>query len=285
MKPLAIYRIRKGVPGVGRKLANHFGAQEVTSKKPAPKIPDGAVVVNYGRSVVPDWFDDAVARGVRVLNHPDSVALAVDKRKTLARLKEAGVACLDATESQAVAKQWAAENPVIIRATAKGKKGNGVSIAHSPAEVKKAPLYTAFYDKTHEFRVHVFNGEVIDYVQKKKMGEEKQAAFGLNGVNDLVRNHKRGWVFAHNKIIIRDQIKQLALDAANALGLDFCGVDILAKFKKPANGNKMIFVDAVVCEVNSAPGMSATATLQAYTGAIAAYASEPNFVQPPADVE
>lgn len=258
---VAIYRIRKNVPGVGRKLSRYFDCNEVTSKKPLQKLAPNSIVVNYGRSTLPDWYNDAIESGVKIINHPEAVANSVDKRKAIPLLAASAVNCLISTEDKGVAKLWVMDgNKVVARTITNGKKGNGIKFITSLDNFVDAPLYTLHYDKTHEFRVHVLGGKVIDYVQKKKMGAEKLAKLGIDEPNLLIRNHKRGWVFARKNIFVVEAIKDLALKATKAIGLDLCAVDILAKFTE--NGE---FIDAVVCETNSAPGMSDKNTFDAYT--------------------
>lgn len=264
---IVILRARKGVPGVGRKLARAFNAYEVTCGfRPNKKVPDGALVLNYGRSEWPIWFHDAIERGVKILNSPSAVSVCVNKLTTLRVLSTHGIPTLEFTDDKAVAAQW---SDVIVRSVLNGKQGKGVEryLGSSVASLPEAPLYTKFYDKTHEFRVHVVNGEVIDLVQKKRLGSKKRAERGIEEVDDLVRNHKKGWVFAHQDLICdagggRDELESMAVAACSAIGLDFGGVDVLARYTETG-----VFRDAVVCEVNSAPGMSSPTTFKRYVKA------------------
>ena len=277
---IVILRARKGVPGVGRKLARAFDANEVTCGfRPKIKVPDGALILNYGRSQWPVWYPEAAARGVVILNTPPSVGTCVNKLSTLQLLSIKGVKCLEFTEDYQEAYSWCINAPHpasiagVARTTLTGKHGNGIEPFYHATEYSieggvfpEAPMYSKFYDKTHEFRAHVVAGKVIDLVQKKRLGSKKREERGIE-VDDLVRNHKRGWVFAHNDLICdtgggRDTIESLAKEACHALGIDFAGVDILAKYDEEGH-----FVDAVVCEVNSAPGMSSPTTFKAYVKA------------------
>lgn len=281
---IVILRVRRGVPGIGRKMSRYFNANEVTCGfRPKRKIRDGALVINYGRSEWPVWFLEAKERGVRLLNSPSAVGICVDKLKTLHVLDSNGVRCLDFTDDANWANDvWLGEgHSVIARSVLTGKQGKGVSL-YNPNTMTlendginfrefdfSAPLYTKFYDKTHEFRVHVVNGQVIDLVQKKRLGSKKRAERGIE-VDDLVRNHKKGWVFAHKDLICdtgggREEISSLAIAACRAIGIDFAGVDLLAKYDEDGR-----FLDAVVCEVNSAPGMSSPTTFQRYMKAFEA---------------
>lgn len=264
---VGVYRIRKGVPGIGRKIATALGAYELTSVRPEHRPALGAVVINYGRSQRPEWLADLVKNGGYVVNTGSAVAKCVDKRVTLHELSKAGVPCLDYTLEQDEAQQWSDNgHRVFARTTAVGKKGKGIVITNAGERVPDAPLYTADWRKTHEFRVHVAFGKVIDLVQKKRMGEEKLAVMGIKDINEDVRNRGRGWVFAHKNRALRGKtrptLENIALAAAKTLALDYCGVDVLVKLDEENN-----FVDAVVCEVNSAPGMSSPTTFAAYVGA------------------
>lgn len=274
-KDIVILRVRKGVPGIGRKLSRYYSAYEVTCKKyPLQKVPDNSYVLNYGRSEWPVWALDAMSRGVQFINTPTAVGASVNKVLTLKILSTNGVACVQWTTDYKQAEEWYMKGKdIVVRNTATGKQGNGIVLCSRsypfseggsvPSQFKDAPLFTVAYDKDVEFRVHVVNGKVVDYVQKKRMGEEKRKARGLDEVDEFLRNHKRGWVFAHNNIIHSKLVKQLAIDTLAALGLDYGGVDILAKVNEEGD----TVVDAVVCESNSAPSMSSSTTFKAYTEA------------------
>ena len=273
MKQLAVLRIRKNVPGIGRKVARHFNAQEVVcGHNPTDRLADETVVFNYGRSKIPVWAEGARARGVTILNKPSAVARSVDKITCLNILQEAGVPCLESTTIRNTALVWQRQGfNVVVRHTTTGKQGQGVELVGGRQEIPEAPLYTKEYTKTHEFRVHVFKGEVIDLVQKKRMGKKKLAKLGLEQADTFLRNHKKGYTFAHNDLICdelggnngREFLERISLDAVAAIGLDYCGVDVLARYN--ANGS---FIDAVICETNSAPGMSSPTTFNAYAEAI-----------------
>lgn len=273
MKDLAVLRIRKSVPGVGRKVARHFDAQEVVCGfKPTIPLSEGTVIFNYGRSVVPVWAEEAIGKGCTILNKPSNVINSVDKRRSLSVMSAAGVPTLEHTTDRNVALGWVlTDGDVVVRHKVKSKQGKGVEVVERGQDLPHAPLYTRHYKKTHEFRVHVFQGKVIDLVQKKRMGKKKLAKLGLGEAHSFLRNHKQGYVFAHNELVCdflgrdngRSTIEQIGIDATEAIGLDYCGVDILARYD-----DQGLFIDAVVCETNSAPGMSSPTTFKAYADAI-----------------
>lgn len=273
--PLYVYRIRKNVPGVGRMLANELGGYEVSSELPTQALEEGGTILNYGRSTLPEWAGHY--GNVNWINHPHRVLSAVNKADTLMLLNAWQVPhvtyYLSADEAL---EELERGGKVFARKTLTGKKGKGIVIMNKPEDLVEAPLYTVDFGKTHEFRVHVAFGKVIDYVQKKRVSNEVLEERGWTR-NDNIRNRKNGWIFAHQKRIVRDEIKELGIKAARALNLDFAGVDILADFIKldePENGSIWRLVDAVVCEVNSAPGMSAPTTKAAYLNAFKEFLNE-----------
>ena len=105
--------------------------------------------------------------------------------------------------------------------------------------------------KKHEYRVHVFNGEVIDITQKKK---RKGAEF----LDTKIRNHKNGWVYAREDITEPEDLRQQAARAMYAVGLKFGAVDLIWNELE----NK-----SYVLEINTAPGLTG-ATLEKYAQAI-----------------
>ena len=233
-------KIFVGLPSEFKRVARYFKEDEV--------------VLNWGSSNKLPWKN--------IINRPHAVSRAVLKNLTYIILKNADITVPEFTEVKELAKEWTKSTAVYCRTIANGARGKGIVIATDEDEVVDAPLYTKYWTNTHEFRVHVFLGEVIDYVQKKK---KRNADVDL-----MIKNHNRGWVFAHEDIIVRKKIKEIAVNAVEALDLHFGAVDVLAWFEPPKNG-KWQFVDAAVCEVNTAPGLSNSKTLDAYVSALSNY--------------
>ncbi len=76
---------------------------------------------------------------------------------------------------------------IFARTLVNSTNGRGIiefNLADGAAPV--APLYTEYIPKRAEYRVHVFNGEVIDLQQKKKR-------HGVNG-NSRIQNLGNGYV-------------------------------------------------------------------------------------------
>lgn len=116
-----------------------------------------------------------------------------------------------------------------------------------------AKLYVQYKKKKHEYRVHVFQGKVIDVAQKKrKVGHENR--------DNQIRNHANGWIFARDNISPPADIGTIALNACSAIGLLSGAVDIIWNEKE----NK-----SYVLEINTAPGIEGT-TCKNYTNEIIA---------------
>lgn len=139
-------------------------------------------------------------------------------------------------------------------------QGRGIVVARSPEEVVDAPLYTkGIISVAGEYRVHVFKGEVIYIVQKKKLSSEQRELRGISNVNPYIRNHENGYIFAREDISsYPDSVKTVALNAIEDLQLDFGAVDVVVSGYSD---------NSFVLEVNTAPGIEGT-TVKKYVEAI-----------------
>lgn len=186
---------------------------------------------------------------VKVLNKPEAVLNASNKLKTFQILEEADVAIPEFTTDSSVAYEWSdGGERVYSRRVLSGHSGNGISIATSGHVPEKAPLYVKGISNAGEYRVHVANGKVIDYIKKRRHREDTPTQQQSD-----VRNLANGWVYTRQNLKRLERIEQLAIRAVEALGLDFGAVDII---KNPDG-------EVFVLEVNTACGMSDT-TLNSY---------------------
>lgn len=186
------------------------------------------------------------------LNTCRAIYIASNKLETFQHLEENGVSHVPYTASKKTAQGWLEKGSVIFARTTGGQGGSGITIVgpgHASV-LPDLPLYTLYVKKKKEFRVHVFGGQVIDVQQKKKR----------NGVeaDSLIRNHDNGWIFAHEDVVEPTGLRELGVQAVQALGLDFGAVDIIWNEKQ----NKCF-----VLEVNTAPGLS-DSTAEKYANAI-----------------
>jgi len=208
------------------------------------------LVINWGNSTPPAWYQESLP----FLNKPEAVALATNKRKTLQTLMEKGVATLEFTTIKTIAQHWLDMGyRVFGRKTLTGTGGAGIIIMNEGQITEECPLYTKGVKKDKEFRVHVFNGEVIDFQQKKKR-------HGFTGGTTGIRNHENGWVFTRTGVELPEAVKTESIKAVTALGLDFGGVDVCTTLDGKV----------AVLEVNTAPGIEET-TVNSYKNAILSY--------------
>jgi glutathione synthase/RimK-type ligase-like ATP-grasp enzyme len=193
---------------------------------------------------------------VRYLNHPSNVSIARDKRETLTLLSHNGVPTVEWTLDVDVALQWFSHGDVVVqRNTATGQGGAGIVVCDPTLPGNVAPtaagvLFTKYFKRKQEFRIHVWGNDVLDIqLKKKRRGEE---------ADPRIRSHNNGWVFCREGVVCPEQVSTAAVEAVRALGLDFGAVDIGWNERKQT---------AAVFEVNTAPGVEGT-TLDRYVSKI-----------------
>lgn len=178
--------------------------------------------------------------------------IASNKLLSFQKFAEHGVSIPEWTTDINLAQDWHNNGKIVVcRTLLCSHSGKGIVLTTLGPDGQlpvPAKLYVQYKKKKHEFRVHVFNGKVIDIAQKKrKVGHENR--------NNQIRNHANGWVFAREGITPPAGISTLALSACNALGLRAGAVDIIWNEKE----NK-----CYVLEINTAPGIEGT-TCKSYT--------------------
>jgi hypothetical protein len=276
---LVIYAAR-GSDGA-RRLATTLGSrrwrddlpERYTRRRPFFRGNQSPVVVNWGSTVHPRWLNDPRFRLTpRIINHGDRVATAINKLDFFRKASGTdGVPLLEFTTERSVAAGWIERGVgAICRRKLGGSSGEGIVLAETLEQLVDAPLYTRYYAKTHEFRVHVFCGKLIDITQKRfKGGKDARAQAGDRTV---VRSHDNGWVHTHGSIDLGDsEMQDMGRSSAALLallGLDFGAVDVLAILHAPDADGKRRLKSYRICEVNTAPGLENTQTISAYTKAI-----------------
>ena len=261
---LYLYRRKVNSVGSGAVLASLLNAKQV-AENCRKNQPSEGTIINWGRSKMSPWLEGAIANGCRVLNHPDNVKISVDKIKCLRTLTQAGVPTLTYVTDVHLARKLNETHDIIVRKLYKSYGGKGIVFVPrgNPELIEEAPLYTLYVDKIREYRIHVVDGKIIDYVQKKKKGKEKLKKAGLTKADPIIRSNTKGWVFARNDINVSQRALKLAKKTTEVLGLDFVAIDVLE--------DKSGFY---VCETNTAPGISDTNTKEAYHKAFSSMLSK-----------
>ena len=244
-----------------RFLAQHFETKRIYPEKNF-KPRQGDLILNWGCGEAP-CIENSRA-DFRVINPMPAVVAASDKVSTLQMLTEADVPTLTFHTTRAGAEEAINEGKIIYcRTLTRSREGKGIVVAREIEELRPAKLYTEWFENDVEYRVHVFCGEVIDFVQKKMMGEERRAEFGIERKEDIdhmVRNLKKGWSFCRQDVELSEEARQISIDAVAALGLDFGAVDLAMNTETG---------DIKVLEINTAPGQTpGTTTHLRYTRAI-----------------
>ena len=254
------------------------------------------IVINWGNSHRSERMAD-----VPMLNQPEAVAVASNKLLTFQELHENAVPIVDFTVEKNTAQGWIEEGAtVFVRNKLTGHSGDGIDVVKpveatdhedrgmlesmienlsnhgydylaeevesevgrledtEQVEVPEAPLYTKGIDNKGEYRVHVFNGEVILYQKKSRKRDEDGEVETAEGEDADVRNLESNWIYRTGSLNKLERIEDLAIKAIEALGLDFGAVDIIM------NQEGEVFV----LEINSAPGLGNTDSVEAYTEAI-----------------
>jgi glutathione synthase/RimK-type ligase-like ATP-grasp enzyme len=132
-----------------------------------------------------------------------------------------------------------------------GHSGRGIVVAATPDGLVQAPLYVEYVPKQDEYRIHVFNNEVIATQRKARRHD-------VENPNWKIRNHANGFVFARDGVVAPPLVLEQSIMAVAALGLDFGGVDVVF------NRNRNM---AYVLEVNSACGLEGQ-TVNDYANAL-----------------
>lgn len=209
-----------------------------------------SLVINYGSG-----NSGVIGTFGKWLNPISSTSKAGNKLSAFQAFQQAGVPTPDWTADKAVAEGWGRSGSVVVcRTVLNGHSGRGIVLADTPEKLVNCPLYTKYKKKRKEFRVHVFQGKVIDTSEKRKRRVEARPS----NFDGYIRNLANGWVFCRDGIVRPQGLDECAIGACNALGLDFGAVDVIWNERE----NK-----CYVLEVNTAPGLQGT-TLENYAQAI-----------------
>jgi hypothetical protein len=218
-------------------------------------------VINWGVTRYPEHWRQAA---ITFSNPCLAVSACVNKKDTIKTLQdeEDVVPCVFGTDCKLQAKRFIEDDgKVVVRTVLNGHSGAGIIICRDPNNIPDAPLYTRYFRKDAEYRVHVAYGNVI-LIQQKRRGEDHDNLVNDDRDRALIRTNDNGWVFCISDLDCdtrnyRGLISDLAIRAAAAVGINHGAVDILVKHRRAAS-------DAVVCEINTAPALRNPSTLNAY---------------------
>lgn len=226
-------------------LAERLGVKRIRHKNSRFKPKQGDLIINWGASSMPHRSP------AYVLNYCRDVDTVVNKL-TFYKWYE-GDDLPPFTEHKQVAIDWLRDGQsVVCRTILNGHSGEGIVIADTEEQIVDAPLYVKYIKKKDEYRIHL--GElpndqimVIDVQRKARRLEEDK-------VDWRVRNHKNGFIYAREDVVVPKEVMKVAKDIFYDSYLSFGAVDVI--YNEYDNR-------AYVLEINTAPGLSGQ-TLESY---------------------
>src|SRR5690606_20423231 len=112
-------------------------------------FPRYGLLINWGCSA----YNIRLLPGQRLLNRPEAVAGAIDKRVAFFKLKENNVPAPPFFTSKEEAAQYLQETRggiVLARTRVAGSGGDGIVVCRTQEELPNAPLYTGYIRKSAE---------------------------------------------------------------------------------------------------------------------------------------
>lgn len=210
------------------------------------------LIIDWGCSRIPSWKPSG-----EVLNHWNYIPVAIDKRESFIQFAQDRVDIPAFTLSFPLAQTWIAKDiPVVQRTTVTSSKGKGASVVRKAEQLNEScKLFVTFIDKKQEFRIHVFNGNIIDYHEKIYKGKGKVPDI-MSSPEDMQGGD---WEWTR-KTFVPANAKIAAIRAVKSLYLNFGGVDVITDQK----GNSFVL------EVNTAPWLGSICAKR-YANAIKEY--------------
>jgi len=185
-----------------------------------------------------------------VLNRPALVDNASNKLSFFDMMTHRGVRTPPWTVNLEQAEEWLDQgHRVMARTQLRGHSGEGIIVCHPDEnDIPLAPLYTRYVKSRQEWRVHVFQEDVL-FTQRKVRNPE----VGPDEADWWVRSHQNGFMFQRNNETEPDGLRDIAIQSVQACGLDFGAVDILWNEREDL---------LYVLEVNTAPNLEGTSVLE-----------------------
>ncbi|RUP39362.1 MAG: hypothetical protein EKK63_10210 [Acinetobacter sp.] len=248
-----VYSHNQGSEGA-KNLAEALKAVRIRHENSTFKGNASKTVINWGAHELP-----AEVAKCRILNKPEAVVIAANKLTFFNEMSR-GDNCprlVPFTTSVEQVNTWLrGGNTVVARTILNGSSGNGILfIEPNDMTILTAPLYTMYVKKKHEYRIHFFNGELIDFQRKALRPEFKDG----NEINWRVRNVENGFIYVRNDITIPTDVFNQAQLCARKSSLDFGAIDLIYNEQSK---------QGYVLEINTAPGLSGT-TVTNYANAFA----------------
>ncbi|MFA7198817.1 MAG: ATP-grasp domain-containing protein [Methanoculleus sp.] len=150
----------------------------------------------------------------RVINTPRSIVDCASKVMTSALLVKNGVRTPETAyiRSETQARDFLLRHGKVVYKPLYGYDGNGIRLVTDPDDLGPGPWYLQEYVKNdRDFRVFVLGGEAVGAITRVSEG--------------LMHNIHQGGVGM--PVPIDDEMRAIAEASAAAIGIDYCGVDLL----------------------------------------------------------
>lgn len=228
-----------------RALSKALNIKRVNNNKRL--IKNGTYLINWGATVLPDKTKNCI-----ILNNPETVKETVNKKTFFKkhqhlRYNDKPIFPFFTDDIEEAKEVLNSGKIILCRTVLNGKGGAGITLARKGEDLIPAPLYVKYILKKNEYRVHMFNNEIIDV-------QEKSHKFEYDNPNWFIRNHANGFIYKRQGI----NIPQCVLDVAKIIfkesGLDFGAIDIIYNDR---------YKRAYILEINTAPGLEGI-TIQKY---------------------
>lgn len=186
----------------------------------------------------------ASTRNTDVLNPRRKIRANTDKRNAMEVMDDAGVPVPEYVDSaRNVGHPMDGEElayPVLGRAESHSQ-GSDINLIMQERDIQLTDndFYVQYYPTQMEYRVQVFGGEVVKLHEKRL----QTSAANEGNYTPYIRNHQKQWVFVNPRGSTPDEVTEYAIQAVNALDLDFGAVDVI---HTEEHGVKVL-------EVNTAP--------------------------------
>lgn len=230
-------------------------------------LPSSITIVNYGNALDPSSNTELSVRRVDWVNHPNAVRNVSSKLRFFSRNERQDLA-VPWTDSLEDARWWIDNGTTVVaRTILNGHSGNGIILLDrdniSQYDLSNVRLFTKYIPKRYEFRVHMFNNNIID-LQKKSAIRSSEVAPDWR-----IRTHRTGFIYSRENLsTIHPNVINIVSNAASEVfrpfNLDFGAVDVIYNERE----NR-----AYVLEINSAPGIEG-ATVDSYAQALSNYFSQ-----------
>lgn len=167
--------------------------------------------------------------GGMVLNSAESILRNTNKLNSLYLFRKAGLN---------ISKIWTDKHSIDIfpvlgrdKNHTGGKdiviiEGSSLKKYNDYSKIPNKDFYVEFLRSKTEYRVHVFNEEVIRVTKKVFRGHDKDGAYVEE--KGVIKNDTFGWGHSHIELDeVSDDIKDASIKATKAIGLNFAAIDLL----------------------------------------------------------